>query len=212
MNFEIYTKLNYGVYVITSSLNGKQYGCVANCAMQITDQPSTIAISMNHNNETHKAISESGYFGINILQENIDPSYIGVFGFSSSKDKDKFKDFDYEIKDNVPVLKKALGYLTLKVINTMETPTHTVFLGEVIDGDVLHSATPMTYKYYHEVIKGKSPKNAPTHIVDENVTTKEQWVCSICGYVYDGDIPFEQLPDDYVCPICLQPKEVFEKR
>ena len=55
-------------------------------------------------------------------------------------------------------------------------------------------------------------KNAPTHIVDENVSTKEQWVCSICGYVYDGEIPFEQLPDDYKCPLCLQPKEVFEKR
>ena len=192
MNFEIYTKLSYGVYVITSSLNEKMYGCVANCAMQITDQPSTIAISMNHNNETHKAISESGYFAINVLQENIDPSFIGVFGFSSSKDKDKFKDFEYEIKNHVPVLRQTLGYLTLKVINTMETP--------------------MTYKYYHEVIKGKSPKNAPTHIVDENVSTKEQWVCSICGYVYDGEIPFEQLPDDYKCPLCLQPKEVFEKR
>ncbi len=92
----------------------------------------------------------------------------------------------------------------------METPTHTVFLGEVIDGDVLNQGTPMTYKYYHEVIKGKSPKNAPTHIVDENISESKKWVCSICGYVYDGETPFEELPDSYVCPICGVPKNMFE--
>lgn len=210
MNYEIYTKLTYGVYVITTANQDQLYGCVANSAMQITDKPSTIAISMNHNNMTHAAIVQSGYFAINILQENIDAGLIGTFGFKSCKDTNKFEKVRYELIENMPVLKDTLGYLICKVINTMETPTHTVFLGEVIDGNVLNQGTPMTYKYYHEVIKGKSPKNAPTHIVDENVSEKKQWVCSICGYVYDGEIPFDQLGDDYTCPICSVPKDLFE--
>lgn len=210
MNYEIYTKLSYGVYVITSTMNEKYYGCVANSAMQITDKPSTIAISVNHNNATHKAISESGLFAINVLQETIDPKLIGTFGFKSCKEINKFETTSYTVKDGVPVLNDSIGYLTLKVINTMETPTHTVFLGEVIDGDILNQGTPMTYKYYHEVIKGKSPKNAPTHIVDANISESKKWVCSICGYVYDGETPFEELPDSYVCPICGVPKSMFE--
>lgn len=210
MNYEIYTKLSYGVYVITSTKDDNHYGCVANSAMQITDKPSTIAVSVNHNNATHQAISESGYFAINVLQESIDPQLIGTFGFKSCKEINKFESISYTMKDGLPVLNDSLGYLTLKVINTMETPTHTVFLGEVIDGDVLNQGTPMTYKYYHEVIKGKSPKNAPTHIVDENISESKKWVCSICGYVYDGETPFEELPDSYVCPICGVPKNMFE--
>ena len=210
MNYEIYTKLSYGVYVITSTKDDNHYGCVANSAMKITDKPSTIAVSVNHNNATHQAISESGYFAINVLQESIDPQLIGTFGFKSCKEINKFESISYTMKDGLPVLNDSLGYLTLKVINTMETPTHTVFLGEVIDGDVLNQGTPMTYKYYHEVIKGKSPKNAPTHIVDENISESKKWVCSICGYVYDGETPFEELPDSYVCPICGVPKNMFE--
>ncbi|MGN1343652.1 MAG: flavin reductase [Traorella sp.] len=210
MNNLIYTKLSYGVYVITSKNQEKLYGCVANSAMQITDKPSTIAVSINHNNATHKAISESGLFAINILQEDCDPKIIGTFGFNSCNQIDKFEHVDYEMKHDVPVLKKVIGHLVLKVINTMETPTHTVFLGEVIDGDLYQSLTPMTYKYYHEVVKGKTPKNAPTYVAEEKVTDK--WVCSICGYVYDGDIPFEELGDDYTCPICYQSKDLFVKK
>lgn len=212
MNYEIYTKLSYGVYVITSKMNHKNYGCVANCAMQITDKPSTIAISMNHKNATHEAITASGLFAINILQEKIDPFMIGNFGFKTSHDTDKFENVAYEEKLGVPVLKETIGYLICKVINTMETPTHTVFLGEVLEGDVFNHDTAMTYKYYHEVIKGKSPKNAPTHIVDANISNTKKWVCTVCGYVYDDELPFEELDDSYRCPICGVGKEFFEKR
>ena len=210
MNYDIYTKLSYGVYVITTKEQEKLYGCVANCAMQITDKPSTIAISINHENATHNAIMKSQKFAINILQEKCDPKLIGTFGFNSCNTINKFENTNYSIQNDVPVLNQALGYLTLKVINTMETPTHTVFLGEVIDGDVLNSGNPMTYKYYHEVVKGKTPKNAPTYVAEEKV--QDKWVCSICGYVYDGEIPFEELGDDYTCPICFQSKDLFEKK
>lgn len=211
MNYEIYTKMSYGVYVVTSSFNGEYYGCVANSAMQITDKPSTIAVSINRKNATHHAIEKSGKFAINILQEKTDPTLIGIFGFTSGTQK--FDRQNVKEAEGLPILSDTLGYLTLKVINKMETPTHTVFLGEVLDGNILNSATPMTYRYYHEVIKGKSPENAPTHIVDANVLPIEaKWVCTVCGYVYEGEVPFEELGEDYTCPICGVGKDLFEKR
>ena len=94
----------------------------------------------------------------------------------------------------------------------METATHTVFLGHVLDGDVLLPVPPMTYAYYHQVIKGRSPKNAPTYIPEEDKTdtaAKKMFKCSVCGYVYDGEIPFEELPEDYQCPICKARKALF---
>ena len=98
----------------------------------------------------------------------------------------------------------------------METSTHTVFLGEVIDGDIQSASPSMTYAYYHRVIKGKSPKNAPTYLPEEEsentIPSKTSWVCSICGYVYDEEAPFEELPDSYTCPICKQPKSKFVKQ
>ena len=97
----------------------------------------------------------------------------------------------------------------------METSTHTVFLGEVIDADVLKSEPAMTYAYYHNVIKGKSPKNAPSYQPEEEdsrASSSEKWVCGICGYVYEGEVPFEELPDTYVCPICKQSKDKFQKQ
>jgi rubredoxin len=92
----------------------------------------------------------------------------------------------------------------------METSTHTVFLGKVIDADVLKQEDAMTYAYYHKVVKGKSPKNAPTYI--EETKAEGKWVCSICGYEYNGEVPFEELPEDFVCPLCKQPKSRFEFR
>ena len=98
----------------------------------------------------------------------------------------------------------------------METSSHTVFLGEVIDGDTIGGAPAMTYAYYHNVVKGKSPKNAPTYIAEEdrsaNDKTDSKWVCQICGYVYEGEVPFEELPDTFVCPVCRQSKDKFAQK
>ena len=92
----------------------------------------------------------------------------------------------------------------------METSSHTVFLGEVIDADVLEKTEPMTYAYYHKVVKGKSPKNAPTYLPEEE--KKTSWKCGLCGYEYVGEVPFEEVPEDYKCPICQQAKSVFIKK
>lgn len=211
MDKNVFRSMTYGVYLVSVMDQDRPTGCIANSAMQITSEPATIAVSINHDNYTHQAIKNSGVFALNILQEGINPNLIGTFGFQSGKNCDKFKEVKWHLLQGAPVLDEALGNVVLKVIDTMETATHTVFLGEVIDAEVLHQEPPMTYAYYHQVVKGKAPKNAPTYIAEEE-SKQEKWVCSLCGYEYDGELPFEELPEDYVCPICMQPKSVFEKK
>lgn len=167
MNNNVFRNLSYGVYVISTWDNGRATGCTANSAMQITSSPATVAISINHNNHTNSCIKDTGRFAISILSEKSDPMIIGTFGFYSGKEKNKFDEVENKIFANMPVVSDACGYITCEVIDTMETETHTVFLGRVLDGDVNGKDTPMTYAYYHNVVKGKSPKNAPTYIAEE---------------------------------------------
>jgi flavin reductase (DIM6/NTAB) family NADH-FMN oxidoreductase RutF/rubredoxin len=218
MNKSAFYKLSYGVYVVSSWDQGRATGCTANSAMQITSDPATIAVSINHDNYTNSCIAEVGKFAISILGEHTDPSVIGTFGFQSGKDHNKFESVSHSIKSGLPVVEDACAYIVCEVVDKLETTTHTIFLGKVIDADVLQTDDPMTYAYYHNVIKGKSPKNAPTYIAEEPVpkaevpAKTEHYVCSVCGYEYDGTEPFESLPEDYCCPICKQPKSAFVKR
>ena len=205
-------KLSYGVYICTSWDEGRPVGCIANSAMQITSAPATVAVSINRVNYTHKCIEETGHFALTVLGEKSDPKLIGTFGFRSSKDLDKFEGFGYNVRGKLPVLDDAIAYISCKVIGKMETPTHTVFLGEVLDCGNLKKGKPMTYAYYHEVLKGKTSVNAPTFIEDAPKGEKEVWVCDVCGYEYDGEIPFEDLPDDWVCPLCGVGKEHFHRK
>lgn len=212
MNRNVFRNLSYGVYVI-STLDGERHtGCIANSVMQITSSPASIAISINHDNYTNSCIEKCGKFAVSILSEGTDPGIIGTFGFQSGKDTDKFAAVSHHISEGLAVLDDCCGYIVCKVTGKLETSTHTIFLGEAVEGDTKGDSPAMTYAYYHNVVKGKSPKNAPTYIPEEENTpsaAKEKWVCGVCRYEYDGDIPFEELPDSYVCPVCRQPKSKF---
>ncbi len=210
MNNNIFRNLSYGVYIISTMDDGRATGCTANSAMQITSSPATVAISINHDNYTNECIKKFGKFSISILAQDSKPLLIGKFGFSSGRDVNKFQDVDFKIVEGTPIIQDSCGYIVCKVIDTMETATHTVFLGEVTEGDVLGSdRTPMTYAYYHNVIKGKSPKNAPTYLPEEESESeqKKKYKCEVCGYVYEG----ETLPPDFKCPVCHQGADKFKK-
>lgn len=214
MNTNVLRNFSYGVYVISTLDGDRPTGCIANSVMQITSTPVTVALSMNHDNYTNACIRKSGKFAVSILSVDSDPSLIGTFGFQSGKDVDKFANVPSETKEGLPVVPDSCGYMVFKVIGETETSSHTIFLGELLDGDVYGTSEAMTYAYYHKVVKGTSPKNAPTYIPEEEdktVETKTVWKCSVCGYEYDGEIPFEDLPEDYKCPICQQPKSVFKQ-
>lgn len=169
MNKNAFRSLSYGVYIISvwDSDGARPTGCTANSVMQITSDPPSIAVSINHNNYTNHCIDKTGKFAISVLGENTNPLVIGTFGFRSGKDINKFDTVQYEIHDEMPVVKESCAYIVCEVINKMETDTHTVFLGRVSGADILSDDEPMTYSYYHNVIKGKSPKNAPTYIANE---------------------------------------------
>ena len=211
MDKKVLRNLSYGVYVVTSKDKDKNVGCIANSIMQVTSNPSVIAVSINHDNYTNKVIKENNKFGVSILKETTDAKIIGTFGYKSSKDNDKFDGINFKEISEIPVLENTCGYMVCKVIDTMETSTHTIFLGEVINADDYSEENAMTYKYYHENLKGSSPKNAPTYEetsisqVDKD-SKKRRWKCSICGYIHEAD----ELPDDFKCPICGVGKEYFE--
>ena len=211
MDKKVLRNLSYGVYVVTSRDKDKNVGCIANSIMQVTSNPSVIAVSINHDNYTNKVIKENNKFGVSILKETTDAKIIGTFGYKSSKDIDKFDGIKFKEILEIPVLENTCGYMVCKVIDTMETSTHTIFLGEVIEADDYSTENAMTYKYYHENLKGSSPKNAPTY--EETSTSqvdkeskKRKWRCSICGYIHEAD----ELPDDFKCPLCGVGKEYFE--
>lgn len=210
MNPKALQKLSYGVYLLTTWDHGRATGCVVNSIMQITSSPETVAASVNNDNFTKLCIDQTGKFAVSILSEASDPDLIRTFGFQSGKDVDKFADVPYRLASYYPVVEDACGYLVCEVMDSLDCATHTVFLAKVVESDTLRPERPMTYAYYHEVIKGKSPKNAPTYVAEDVKTGT--YVCTICGHVYDGEIPFESLPEDWVCPVCKQPKSKFVKQ
>jgi flavin reductase (DIM6/NTAB) family NADH-FMN oxidoreductase RutF/rubredoxin len=227
MNTLALTNLTYGVFVLASKTQDKLAGCIINCALQTSSNPPTIAVCVNRSNFTNAAIKESGLFSVSILSEAIDPKLIGLFGFKSSKDIDKFAGLNYEkTSQGLPILSKDINaWLACKVIDQKELSSHTMFFGETIDGDIKECpAPPMTYAYYHKVVKGKVPPTAPTYVGatasparNEQPASSAQaqstasWRCKVCGYVYDGSQGgFEALPSTYQCPLCGVSKDNFE--
>lgn len=227
MNQKALHKISYGLYVVSSKRNDKFNGQIANTVFQITSEPPTIAVSINKQNLTHGYIQESKVFTTSILSKETPMKFIGHFGFKSGRELDKFKDVNYKVGvTGAPVvLENIVGYLEAEVVDSLDAGTHTVFIGKVVDAEIIKDGEPMTYAYYHEIKKGTAPKTAPTYIKEENKKEEskmEKYECTVCGYVYDpekGDpdsgikpgTPFEELPDDWVCPVCGVGKDKFEK-
>jgi flavin reductase (DIM6/NTAB) family NADH-FMN oxidoreductase RutF len=185
MNMRAVQKMCYGLYVISSRKDGKINGQIANTAFQITSDPPTIAISINKQNLTHEYIQISKVFAVSILSKEAPMTEIGLFGFKSGRDTDKFKETKYKTgKTGAPiVIDNTVGYMECEVLSSTDVGTHTIFIGKVVDCDVLSDAEPMTYAYYHEIKGGKSPKTAPTYVQEEKlkeVAPSGKYRCKIC--------------------------------
>lgn len=205
MDKNVLRELSYGVYVVSTMCQDKSTGCIANSLIQVTHD--TIAVSINHINYTNECINNCGKFAISVLGVDVDDDVIPIFGFRTGREVSKFDGFKTKNIRGIDVLEDSVAYILCDVIDKMETETHTIFLGRIIDGEKLKNDIPMTYTYYHKVKKGMSPKNAPTYI--DEAMQKDCYKCKVCNYIYTGDINEE--PDSYVCPICKQQKSVFEK-
>lgn len=220
MNINTLNKLSYGMYVIATKYNDRNVGCFVNTVTQITAQNPIISVSVNKQNYTNEALKIGSKFSVSILSEETNPQVIGGFGFVSSRDTDKFAEIKYHVINELPVIdENTCGYLICEVLSIIDAETHNIFLARVLDAEELNkNAVPMTYEYYHKVIKGKAPKTAPTYI-EEEVTSNmnsefAKYKCKICGHIYDEEkegVKFEDLPDDWVCPLCKVPKTMFEK-
>lgn len=225
--------ITYGLYVVGSRRGDKLNGQIANTVFQITAEPMKIAVSINKTELTHEIIMDTKKCCIGVLGQEADMPFIGNFGFRSGRDIDKFAEIPHMItpggcplpKDNI------LAFIDLEICKTVDVDTHTVFIGEVADCGITGSGTPMTYSYYREVLCGKTPPTAPSHTAFEtcDVETKpkgkedsgmKKYVCNICGYVYDPEMgdpdggiepgtTFEDIPDDWVCPVCGVGKDQF---
>ncbi len=226
MNDKTMHKISYGLYVISSKRDNKYNGQIANTVFQVTSEPPTIAVSINKQNLTHQFIQESRRFAVSILSKETPMKFIGLFGFRSGREIDKFKDVNYKVgQTEVPVvLDNAVAYLEAEVIKETDLGTHTIFIGKVMEAEILNDEEPMTYAFYHQVKGGKAPKTAPTYIKEEpkkEARKMSKYRCTVCGYIYDpekGDpdggieagTSFEEIPDDWVCPVCGVGKDQFE--
>lgn len=218
MDKKIFRSVSYGMYFVTSSVDDKRAGCVINTFCQINSVDPLVSISLNHDNYTSEVIKKRGKFSVSIISNDTTKEIIGKFGYQSSKDVDKFDGTDYKIVDGLPVvMDNVVGYVTVEVVNVIDCNTHDIIVGRVVETCVVSDKVPMTYKYYHENLKGVSPKNAPTYVSDEKeveVMEGNKYRCTICGYIYDDskeEVKFDELPDDWCCPLCGAPKNLFEK-
>ncbi|MFA5375649.1 MAG: flavin reductase family protein [Dehalococcoidia bacterium] len=156
--------ISYGMYIICSKKGDKINGQTANSVIQVASEPPIISVCINKQNFTHEFIKESKVFTVSILAQTAPLKLIGGFGFKSGRDVNKFEGVKYKLgQSGAPViLDSTLGYLEAKVIDSVDAKTHTIFVGELIDAEVLGEGEPMTYAYYHMVKRGTTPKSAPS--------------------------------------------------
>ena len=203
MNKKAMYKLSYGLFVLTTEHEGKVNGCITNTAIQVTSDPNRIAIAVNKSNFTHDLMKASNKFNISVISREADFGLFKHFGFQSGRDVDKFADFgDYALSGNgLPYITKGTNaWFSCWIEQAIDLGTHTLFTALVTDMEVLSKAPSCTYEYYQSDIKPKPQKTAASD-------GKTVWRCRICGYEYVG----EELPADFICPLCKHPASDFEK-
>lgn len=211
VDLNIFKKVSYGLYVLTSKSKGHDNGCIVNVVVQVTTSPLQVVLAVNKGNLTHDMMVESGLFNVNVLSEEASMEVFKHFGFQSGKQVDKFQDFRHcERSDNGLFFLNAYscGFLSGKVTQMFDLGTHTLFIATVTESRVFSDTMPITYDFYQKYTKPglkPTPSSAPKEPKKEATAKPKVWVCEICGYEYEGD----ELPDDFVCPICSHGKEAF---
>ena len=157
--------LSYGLYIVTSRADGKLNGQIVNTVIQVTSDPPRVAVIINKDNLTHELVVKGKVFGVTVLAETAPLSFFGPFGFRSGRDIDKLAKVKYKegVTGTPLVTEHALSVLEAEVFDHIDLGTHTIFIGDVVHSEILSPGKPLTYRFYHEELKGKSPKSAPTY-------------------------------------------------
>lgn len=187
--------IGYGLYVVTAKESDKDNACIVNAVTQLTDKNLLVGVTINKQNYTHDMVKKTKQMNVNCLTEETPFSIFEYFGFQSGRDVDKFVSPNVPRSDNSLVILPdySNAFFSLKVVNEIDLDSHTLFICEVTQAQVLSDKPTMTYAYYHQNVKPKPQKKS------------KGFVCEICGYVYEGDT----LPDDFVCPLCKHGADVF---
>ena len=190
--------IGYGLYIVTTRENGKDSGLVVNTVAQVGSNPTVLAVGINRANHSCGVVQRTGKLNVNVLTESAPFSVFQRFGFQSGRDTDKMQGLIYgRSENNLPILREYTNaFFSLKVQNTVTLPSHVVFLCTVEESEVFSKEKSMTYAFYHASVK---PKAKPA--------AAKGWVCKICGYIH----PEDDLPEDFICPICKHPASDFEK-
>ncbi len=196
-NKKITRKITQGMYVLTT-LGG---GCIVDAVSQVSagDNP-LIAVAVMKNNYTNLLMHKNDIFALSVLGLDVNPNIIETFGLNSMRDINKFENIKTNEIDGLKIIDDSLGYMILEKVDTIENDTHTLFIGKLIEADVYQDKEAMSYDYYQE------HKDELLKVTTEK--GKTAWICTICGYVYYGDV----LPDDFKCPICGVDAQMFEKK
>ncbi len=233
INIDTFFKVSYGLYLVSSKFQDTKAGYVANTVFQVTSNPPKFGISCNKDNFSAEIIQKSGAFAFSVLGEQASTGLIGDFGYRSGREIDKFKGVNYFIGEtgSPVVTDSCLAWFDCKVTETFDVGSHWLIIGEAVSSDLIQSEIkPLTYNYYREVMKGFSPKNAPTYVEKAAIAAElagseienELWQCQLCHFTYESEkgdpisgiapgTKFEDLPDDWTCPICGADKTLFER-
>ena len=221
INIEALFRISYGLYIVSSGDKQSGNGFISNTFFQVTSDPIRFAACCNKENFTTEFIIKTGSFAVSVLHKDTQSEIFGRFGYKSGKDINKLEGMNIIYGETgVPiVLNDCIAWLEFRVVQLMDVGTHNIFIGELVQSDIIdESKEPITYSYYRQVKKGVAPKNAPTYIdksryaAQQSVTPKKKYKCSVCGYVYDEEsekISFENLPAEWICPVCGSEKSDF---
>ncbi len=188
----------YGLFLLSAKEGDCDNACIINTAMQVTDTPFQLVIAVNKLHLTHDMIQRTKKFNLSILTQKTPFEVFQHFGFQSGRTTPKCLDRVYPRAENGLIYLDtwANTLLSGEVISTMDMGTHTLFLASLPVAEILSTDETLTYSYYQQMIRKKTPK-----------LHKKGFRCRVCGYIYEG----ETLPDDFICPICKHGAADFEE-
>lgn len=199
MDTKVLFNIGYGLYVLTANEGNKDNGCIINTVMQVTSAPCQIAIAVNKRNYTNEMIQHTKKFNVSVLDESTKFDVFKRFGYQSGRETNKFDGFN-SVKRSpngiVYITENTNSYMSAYVQQEIDLSTHTLFIAQLVGAETLSENPTVTYDFYQKYIKPK-PQN----------TSKKGWRCKICGFIYEG----ENLPADYICPICKHGAADFER-
>lgn len=197
MNTKAMYNLTYGLFILTAKDGDKDNGCIVNTVTQVTSEPNRIAVAVNKSNFTHDMIMKTKTFNVSVLAENSKFETYKHWGFQSGRDTDKAESISFKRSANglIYLAEETNAFISASVVSTVDLGTHTLFIADVTDCEILSDVPSVTYGFYQKNIK---PKPAAQE-------KKKGFICTICGYIYEG----ETLPPDFICPTCKHPASDF---